>query len=142
MHEINKVDFTFVSRFCLLNSINCPVIGHYKLYKVWSKLHISGVLGNLSALEDLDISYNDLHDLSTESNIFNLPENITHLRLNNDNLRRIPAKNIEKMTKLILLDIRSNELESIDYEIIKKIEKGLDVLAEGKVEQNGTNQDD
>lgn len=90
------------------------------------------MLGNLTSLEDLDISHNDLHDLTTEANIFNLPENITNLRLNHNSLQRIPAKNIEKMKKLMLLDVRNNELETIDYEIIKKVEKGLLLYAEGK----------
>lgn len=89
------------------------------------------MLGNLTSLEDLDISYNDLHDLSTEANIFNLPENITNLRMSHNSLKRIPAKNIEKMKKLMLLDIRSNELESVDYEIIKKVQEGLLVYVEG-----------
>lgn len=92
----------------------------------------SGVLGNLTSLEDLDISHNDLHDLITEANIFNLPENITNLRLHHNSLRHIPTKNIEKMEKLVLLDVRNNELETIDYEIIKKVEKGLLLYVEGK----------
>lgn len=95
-------------------------------------MNVSGVLGNLTALEDLDISHNDLHDLVTEPNIFNLPENITNLRLGHNSLRQIPAKNIEKMKNLILLDIRNNELETIDYEIIKKIEQGLLLYVDGK----------
>lgn len=89
------------------------------------------MLGNLTSLEDLDISHNDLHDLTTEANIFNLPENITSLRLSHNSLRQIPAKNIEKMKNLTLLDIRSNELETIDYGIIKKVEQGLVLYVEG-----------
>lgn len=95
-------------------------------------MHFLGVLGNLTSLEDLDISYNDLHDLTTEPNIFNLPENITNLRLSHNSLRHLPAKNIEKMEKLLLLDVRNNELESIDYEIIKKVEQGLLLYVDGK----------
>lgn len=90
------------------------------------------MLGNLTSLEDLDISHNDLHDLVTEANIFNLPENLTTLRLGHNALQKIPSKNIVKVKNLTLLDIRSNELESIDYEIIKKIETGLLLYVEGK----------
>lgn len=95
-------------------------------------MNFSGVLGNLTSLEDLDISNNDLHDLVTEANIFNLPENITNLRLGHNALRQIPAKNIAKAKNLKLLDIRGNDFESIDYEIIKKVEQGLLLYADGK----------
>lgn len=80
----------------------------------------------------MDISHNDLHDLTTEPNIFILPENITNLRLSHNSLHDLPTKNIVKMGKLSTLDVRDNKLETIDYEIIKKVEQGLQLYIDGE----------
>lgn len=90
------------------------------------------MLGNFTSLEHLDLSHNDLHDLTTEANIFNLPENITTLRLSHNSLQNLPTKNIAKMKHLSVLDVTNNELRGIDYELIKKIEQGLVLQVNGK----------
>ncbi|CAB3223097.1 unnamed protein product [Arctia plantaginis] len=107
------------------------------------KLNLSGniinevrnnVLGNLTSLEILDLSNNNLKDLvSRTSEIkFALPENITELYLQNNSLLSLPTPHLVNASQLKLLDLRNNQLVSFEPEIVKKVEKdGLVVYFEG-----------
>lgn len=90
-----------------------------------------GVLGNLTALETLDMSFNEITDLVGEPNIFNLPENLTTLLLNNNKLIRIPGKSIEMVQNLTTLDLRNNNFAWIEPQIIAKVKNGLSLYFEG-----------
>lgn len=92
---------------------------------------VLGVLGNLTSLETLDMSFNEIADLMAEPNIFNLPENLTTLLLNNNKLVRIPGKCIEKVQNLTNLDLRNNNFAWIEPEIIDKVKKGMNLYFEG-----------
>lgn len=89
-------------------------------------------MGNLTALEKLDLSFNELTDLATEENIFNLPVNLTDLKLNNNRLEFIPASPFEKAKHLTTLDLRHNELQTLDIKIIDKVKDGMRLYFEGK----------
>ncbi|XP_047038382.1 toll-like receptor Tollo [Helicoverpa zea] len=94
----------------------------------------NNVLGNLTSLEILDLSHNNLKDLvSRTSEIkFTLPENITELILKNNSLGSLPTPNIMSSKYLKLLDVRNNQLTSFEPELVRKIKhEGLVVLFQG-----------
>lgn len=93
-------------------------------------------MGNLSALETLDLSHNELQDLSTEPNIFNLPANLTVLKLNDNHLQRFPVEPLVKVQNLSNLDLSNNLLESIDVKLIEKVKNGMNLHFEGTFSYN------
>ncbi|CAK1548835.1 unnamed protein product [Leptosia nina] len=93
----------------------------------------SNVLGNLTSLEVLDLSNNDIKDLvsRTAESKLQLPENLTHLYVQNNSLEVLPIDNIVKSKRLKVLDVRHNVLTSFYPELMKKImEQGLEVYFE------------
>ncbi|XP_045529109.1 chaoptin isoform X1 [Pieris brassicae] len=92
----------------------------------------SNVLGNFTSLEVLDVSNNQLKDLvsRTADSKFQLPQNITHLYLQNNSLAVLPIDNIAKAQNLRVLDVRHNVLTSFYPELMKFIEHGLEVYFE------------
>lgn len=68
---------------------------------------MAGVIGNLSSLSVLDLSHNELKDL-TESHIFDVQPKLSELYIENNHLVAIP---IEKLEHLDVLDVRYNNLE-------------------------------
>ncbi|CAH2988165.1 unnamed protein product [Chilo suppressalis] len=114
--------------------------------KKLKKLNLSGniindvrshVLGNLTSLEILDLSYNNLKDLvsRTSEAKFALPENITELYLQNNELETLPIDVIVRSNRLKVLDVRDNKLNALEPEIISRIRNGLTVKYQG----NGLN---
>ncbi|KAJ8707261.1 hypothetical protein PYW08_011395 [Mythimna loreyi] len=94
----------------------------------------NNVLGNLTSLEVLDLSHNNLKDLiSRTSEIkFSFPENITELHLRNNSLQTLPIDNIMSAKQLKLLDVRQNELTSFEPKLVRKVRhEGLEVLFQG-----------
>lgn len=88
--------------------------------------YILAVIGNLTSLHSLDLSHNCLEDLTHEAHIFDLPGNLTNLYLSNNQLRQLPTKSIESAKQLKLVDVRSNNIDTIDWEIVEKIKQGTD----------------
>ncbi|XP_059062501.1 toll-like receptor 7 [Achroia grisella] len=94
----------------------------------------SHVLGNLTSLEVLDMSNNDLKSLisrSSEGN-FALPESIRELYLQNNILEELPVDKLHNASHLKVLDVRNNQLTSFDPYLTKKVRsEGLQVLFDG-----------
>ncbi|XP_061381210.1 chaoptin-like [Danaus plexippus] len=93
----------------------------------------NNVLGNLTSLEMLDLSHNQLKDLvsRTSDSKFNLPENITELYINDNVLEVLPVNELLKSKLLNKLDVRHNLLTSFYPELVKMIrENGLHVYFE------------
>ncbi|XP_075988324.1 insulin like growth factor binding protein acid labile subunit convoluted isoform X1 [Anticarsia gemmatalis] len=107
------------------------------------KLNLSGniindvrnnVLGNLTSLEILDLSNNNIKDLisRTSETKFMLPENITELYLQNNGLLTLPTDSLVNATKLSILDVRDNQLISFEPALVRKVKShGLQVFFEG-----------
>ncbi|XP_053621552.1 protein artichoke [Plodia interpunctella] len=93
----------------------------------------SNVLGNLTSLEILDLSDNNLKDLisRTTEGRFHLPENLTELYVRNNELEKLPMENIAK-SRIRILDVRNNKLTSFDPRLVKKIAvEKIEVFFEG-----------
>lgn len=94
----------------------------------------NNVLGNLTSLEVLDLSNNNLKELISRTSElkFALPENIKELYLQNNTLLALPTPQIVNATQLKILDVRYNQLISFEPPIVKKVkDQGLQVYFEG-----------
>lgn len=94
----------------------------------------NNVLGNLTSLETLDLSRNNLKDLvsKTSEMKFSFPGNITELYLNDNELEDLPVKELMKADKLKVLDVRGNRLTSFDPRLVARVrDRGLQVYFEG-----------
>lgn len=80
-----------------------------------------GVIGNLTRLELLDLSYNKLHDLTSDLDFFKLPENISTVILAGNELTELPWKNFKNLTKLKVLDLKENQLNKIAQEAVEMV---------------------
>ncbi|XP_063631660.1 chaoptin [Cydia splendana] len=114
-------------------------LGTKKLKKLILKGNIindirNNVLGNLTSLEVLDLSDNQLKSLvSRTSDLqFNLPENLTELYIQNNTLQEMPIKQIANATKLRVLDVRDNLLDIFHPALVRKMrDQGMTVYFEG-----------
>lgn len=74
---------------------------------------------NLTKLEFLDLSYNDLSDL--KENFFEDLISLKHLTINDNFLRIIDSKSFSKLINLKSLKVKNNDLRSIDHHIFAKL---------------------
>lgn len=89
------------------------------------------VIGNISALEVLDLSNNKLSNLNDPEAPFNLPENITQLLLNNNQIYKIDYDKISNLKDLKEIDLRNNQLSKLNKSIIDRIKSGVSVQFDG-----------
>ncbi|KAJ8958595.1 hypothetical protein NQ318_016316 [Aromia moschata] len=90
-----------------------------------------GVIGNLTRLVSLDISHNKLYDLTSDKEVFRLPQNISKIYLSNNQLNNLPWKHLMNVSHLSLLDIRYNLFSNFGPELTEMVVKGTDVYFEG-----------
>ncbi|XP_028981871.1 uncharacterized protein LOC107036999 [Diachasma alloeum] len=88
------------------------------------------VIGNMTSVHTLDLSYNDLSDIS-ERDVFAAPDNLTNLHLANNHFTSLPMKKITAMPKLKLLDIENNEFSDFDLTFMKLINNDTELRYEG-----------
>lgn len=93
-----------------------------------------GVLGNLTLLETLDLSYNELKDLAADNERYDLifPKNLTNLSIRNNHLQKFPNDIVFNMTKLKSIDLQSNVIEGFDMNLLKRVRDGLNLSIAGK----------
>lgn len=77
------------------------------------------VLGNLTSLRTLDLSYNELTKLENE--VFRMPVNFTTLHLQHNKLNNASYDALLRLSNLTLLDLRSNELTRFEPELVKRM---------------------
>lgn len=82
---------------------------------------IPDVIGNLTALRTLDLSYNDISDIS-DRDVFTLPLNLTNLLLSNNHLSHVPLDKILPLPNLKILDVEDNEIGVFDERFMKIIQ--------------------
>lgn len=84
---------------------------------------ISDVIGNLTALQTLDLSHNDISDLS-DRDVFLPPLNLSNLYLSNNHLDHVPLNKILPLAYLKVLDLEENEINVFDEKFMKIIQNG------------------
>lgn len=89
------------------------------------------VLGNMTSLMHIDLSHNDLHDLTEDPYTFNLPPNVTNLYLQNNNIIKIPINKILNLTHLDVLNLENNNFEHMHPELVKLIAEGRQIQYAG-----------
>lgn len=85
----------------------------------------------MTSLQTLDLSFNDLSDLSSED-IFEPPANLTNVYLSSNHLTQLPMNKIMPMPNLKILDLENNEFSSFDDKLMKVIENGTTLRYTGK----------
>jgi len=85
--------------------------------------HVSPMLNNLTALEQLDCGNNQLEDIST---LHSLLSQLEVIKLDSNNLTTLP-ENIGTFEKLKILDISENDLQKLPFSVIGLSLTELDV---------------
>jgi Leucine-rich repeat (LRR) protein len=95
---------------------------------------VADVLGNLTAVKVLDLSYNELTQLPTA--VFGPPHNLTVLYLQHNQLTMLPlAYLLSLKPQLRIVDVRANRLRHFHHELMPLVENGTQVLYSGKYRQ-------
>ncbi|CRL00177.1 CLUMA_CG013451, isoform A [Clunio marinus] len=85
------------------------------------------VTGNLTALEILDLSNNKLSNLDDIEAPFELPENITILNLENNEIFKINQDKLAKMKNLKEINLENNQITHLNKSLIDAIKTGVSV---------------
>jgi Leucine-rich repeat (LRR) protein len=92
---------------------------------------IIDVLGNLTSLEILDLSYNRIKDLNDPENPFMLPSNLTHLYLQNNAIQQIDYSVIANLTNVKEVNFENNQLSHLNKSMIDLIKNGVSIHFKG-----------
>lgn len=85
------------------------------------------VVGNFSALEIIDLSNNKLTNLNDPEAPFDLPENITKVFLQNNEIFRINYTKITTLKNIQEINLENNQLAHLNKSLIDAIKKGVSV---------------
>lgn len=85
------------------------------------------VVGNLTSLEVLDLSNNKLTNLNDPDAPFNLPENITQLFLQNNELFKIDYMKITTLKNIQEINLENNQLMHLNKTLIDAIKRNVSV---------------
>jgi len=91
--------------------------------RLLARCPIPDVIGNLTALQTLDLSYNDINDIS-DRDVFIPPLNLTNLYLSNNHLSHVPLDKVLSLPNLKVLDLEENEIGVFDDKFMKIIQNG------------------
>lgn len=89
------------------------------------------VLGNLTSLEVLDLSFNSLSDFQTSEAPFNLPENITHLYMQNNKIFRMDYEKITELSNIVEVNLENNDLLYLNKTMIDAIKANVTIRFAG-----------
>lgn len=82
-------------------------------------------------METLDLSYNDISDIS-DQDVFLPPLNLTNLYLSNNHLSYVPLDKILPLPNLKTLDLEENEIGVFDERFMKIVKNGTVLRYFGK----------
>jgi len=139
-YKLQEIDLSYNTMPVLTQGIN---IGTKHLKKLNISHNILNdvrkyVLGNLTTLESLDMSYNKLTESKLRSDRWGGPfngvlNNLTYFSLAHNDLYSIPSKLIAEFPMLKTLDLSGNDLIHYYSEFTSKIKSGMDLRYEGNI---------
>ena len=89
------------------------------------------MLGNLSAVKVLDLSHNELTQLSDK--VLGPPHNLTELYIQGNLLPILPLKKLVSLkSQITMLDVRDNKLQYFHHELMPLVENGTRIFYSGK----------
>jgi Leucine-rich repeat (LRR) protein len=95
---------------------------------------VADVLGNLTALKVLDLSYNELSQLPTA--VFGPPRNLTALYLQHNQLTVLPLVDLVSLKpQLRIVNVQANRLQHFHHELMSLVENGTRILYSGKCQE-------
>lgn len=86
------------------------------------------VLSNLSAVQTLDMSFNDLEDLTHEESKFKFPKNVTHLYLQNNRIGRILEESFQNLTYIKFIDMSDNQMTAFPVSFVEKMKHNSTII--------------
>ena len=89
------------------------------------------VVGNITALEILDLSNNKLISLDEPEAPFNLPENMTHLYLQNNEISQMNYTKVTSLKNIQEINLENNLLRHLNKTLIEAIKIGVLVKFSG-----------
>jgi internalin A len=93
-------------------------------------IFFTDVLGNLTSLIELDLSYNELSELPEPTHGPMFPTNLSQIWLSNNQLSTLPYSDLLKANPT-LLDLRANALTEFAEELSYLVENGTQLLFSG-----------
>lgn len=103
---------------------------YYNFLDIWT---------NLTQLEILDVSHNELTTFSNDDFQFSLPKNLSKLFASENRLRHFSyvmnnfsKESLHYPTTLKTLDLQNNSIESFDFKFLMQIKFGLQLYISGK----------
>lgn len=90
-------------------------------YSILFARYFSGVLGNLTSLNVLDLSFNNLE---TMKNVGNMPVNMSVLWMSNNKLRRLSKEIINFVPNLRDFEVENNQFNNFPAALAKIVAKG------------------
>ena len=84
----------------------------------------------MTSLQTLDLSYNELTDLSA-TDVFIPPKNLTNLILSHNRFISLPWNKILSTSNLQLLDVQYNDFSSFDGDLMKILKNKTSVKYAG-----------
>lgn len=90
-------------------------------------------LGNITALEVLDLSSNNLKDLDNIENPLKFPVNLTHLYMQDNQIFKIPLDEITSLENLKVVNLENNLLTYLNKSVIDSIKSGVSVFYKGNI---------
>lgn len=85
-------------------------------------------------MQTLDLSYNDLSDIS-EPDVFLPPLNLTNLHLSNNRLSHVPLDKILPLPNLRVLDLVGNDVGVFDEKFMRIVRNGTVLRYAGNEEE-------
>lgn len=71
----------------------------------------------MTKLRVLDLSFNNLEDITSEPEAFRLPVNVSEVYLSNNQLEHLPWRHLRNVTQLNVLDVSGNRLKEFDQNL-------------------------
>lgn len=90
-----------------------------------------GVLGNFTRLQYFDLSNNELTNLQSEEHIFDLPQNLTTILLNNNRIYKLNFTKFLKEPKFEKIDLSNNSLTEFPLSLVWNVRNGTEVRFAG-----------